>query len=51
VQNAKGDWFTLLDRERYRLHSDEGDVPSLVLLSGTKAPANGEGWEFRELAA
>ena len=51
VQNAKGDWFTLLDRERYRLHGDEGEVPSLVLLSGTKAPANSDGWEFRELAA
>ena len=51
VQNAKGDWLTLLDRERYRLHGAEGEVPSLVLLSGTKAPANGDGWEFRELAA
>jgi hypothetical protein len=51
VQNAKGDWFTLLDRERYRLHGAEGEVPSLVLLSGTKAPANSDGWEFRELAA
>jgi hypothetical protein len=50
VQNAKGDWYTLLDRERYRLHGD-GEVPSLVLLSGTKAPANSDGWEFRELAA
>lgn len=51
VQNAKGDWFTLLDRERYRLHGAEGEVPGLVLLAGTKAPANGDGWEFRELAA
>ena len=50
VQNAKGDWLTLLDRERYRLHGD-GEVPSLVRLSGTKAPANSDGWEFRELAA
>lgn len=51
VQNAKGDWFTLLDRERYRLHGAEGEVPNLVLLCGTKAPANSDGWEFRELAA
>lgn len=51
VQNAKGDWHTLLDRERYRLHGAEGEVPSLVLLSGTKAPPKGDGWEFRELAA
>ena len=51
VQNAKGDWFTLLDRERYRLHGADGELPSLVLLSGTKAPANADGWQFRELAA
>lgn len=47
VQNAKGDWLTLLDRERYRLH----EVPELVLLSGTKAPPKSESWKFRELAA
>jgi len=51
VQNAKGDWFTLLDRERYRLHGADAEVPSLVLLSGTKAPPKADGWEFRELAA
>lgn len=51
VQNAKGDWYTLLDRERYRMHGADGELPSLVLLSGTKAPANADGWEFRELAA
>jgi len=51
VQNAKGDWFNLLDRERYRLQDADSEVPSLVLLCGTKAPANADGWEFRELAA
>src|SRR5688572_12892261 len=47
VQNAKGEWLTLLERERYRLH----EVPALVLLAGTSAPAQSEGWQFRELAA
>jgi hypothetical protein len=47
VQNAKGEWLTLLERERYRLH----EVPSLVLLAGTSAPPQSEGWQFRELAA
>ena len=47
VQNAKGEWLTLLDRERYRLH----EVPSLVLLAGAAAPAQSDDWEFRELAA
>jgi len=51
VQNAKGDWHTLLDRERYRLHGADGELPSLVLLAGAKAPANADGWEFLELAA
>jgi hypothetical protein len=47
VQNAKGDWLTLLDRERFRLH----DVPGLVLLAGARAPQQSAGWQFRELAA
>jgi len=51
VQNAKGNWHTLLDRERYRLHGADGELPSLVLLAGAKAPANADGWEFLELAA
>lgn len=47
VQNAKGDWLTLLERERFRLH----DVPDVVLLVGARAPEKSEGWQFRELAA
>jgi len=47
VQNAKGDWLTLLDRERFRLQ----DVPDVVLLVGARAPEKSEGWQFRELAA
>ena len=47
VQNAKGDWLDLLERERFRLH----EVPELVLLSGAAAPQESQGWQFRELAA
>ena len=47
VQNAKGDWLTLLDRERFRLH----EVPELVLLAGARAPQQSDGWQFREIAA
>jgi len=50
VQNAKGDWLTLLDRERYRLHGTDGEVPELVLLAGASAPQESDGWQFRELA-
>jgi hypothetical protein len=49
VQNAKGEWRTLLERERYRA-PHEGTLPDLVLLTGAAAPADGD-WKFRELAA
>src|SRR5919201_456285 len=49
VQNAKGEWRTLLERERYRA-PHEGALPDLVLLAGAAAPADGD-WKFRELAA
>lgn len=49
VQNAKGEWRTLLERERYRA-PHEGTLPDLVLLAGAAAPADGD-WKFRELAA
>ena len=47
VQNAKGEWLTLLERERFRVH----DVPSLVLLAGARAPSDAGTWQFRELTA
>ena len=47
VQNAKGEWLTLLERERYRLH----EAPSLVLLAGAGTPPQAGDWQFRELAA
>lgn len=49
VQNAKGEWRTLLERERFRA-PHEGTLPDLVLLAGAAAPADGD-WKFRELAA
>jgi len=49
VQNAKGEWRTLLERERFRVPL-EGTPPDVVLLAGAAAPQDGE-WKFRELAA
>jgi hypothetical protein len=54
VQNAKGAWLDLLERERHRV---EGEPPDLVLLAGAASPAVASspdsrgGWNFRELAA
>jgi hypothetical protein len=45
VQNAKGEWLTLLERERYR----SAEAPSLVLIDGAAAPATNDRWQFREL--
>ncbi|MEO8717691.1 MAG: hypothetical protein ABI423_05680 [Burkholderiales bacterium] len=47
VQNAKGDWLELLERERHRA---EGPVPELVLLVGAAAPRV-DSWNIRELRA
>ena len=46
VQNAKGEWLTLLERERYR----STEAPNLVLLAGADAPPASERWQFRPLA-
>lgn len=46
VQNAKGDWRATLERERHRV---ETAVPSLVLLTGTDAPANDAYFRFKKL--
>jgi hypothetical protein len=47
VQNAKGEWLTLLERERYRAT----EAPNLVLLAGAAAPPGSERWTFHQLAA
>jgi hypothetical protein len=48
VQNGKGEWRTLLERERHRV---DGEIPSLVLLAGAAAPAGDAQWSFRECIA
>lgn len=43
VQNAKGEWRALLERERYRV---DADGTRRVLLAGAEAPSNDPYWEF-----
>ncbi|HYL25770.1 MAG TPA: hypothetical protein VEV21_15375 [Burkholderiales bacterium] len=43
VQNAKGEWRALLERERYRV---DGDSTRRVLLCGAEAPSNDPYWQF-----
>ncbi len=45
VQNAKGAWLDLLERERHRA---EGSVPQLALVAGAD-PAPAPGWAFQPL--
>ena len=46
VQNARGGWLDLLERERHRA---EGDIPDLALLAGAQPNGDIPGWQFREL--
>ena len=46
VQNAKGDWRTLLDRERFRV-SMEGALPDLVLVAGAEPTPADTHWTRR----
>lgn len=48
VQNAKGDWRALLERERLRI---EGEIPGLVLLGGAPVPAGHGPWRFRGMTS
>lgn len=43
VQNGRGDWRTLLERERHRV---AGDTPSLALIDGAPAPSGDSYWKF-----
>ena len=47
VQNGKGAWRALLDRERHRI---DGEVPSLVLIAGAAAPAGDAAWQFHAMS-
>jgi hypothetical protein len=46
VQNARGAWLDLLERERHRA---AGKVPDLALVAGARMDAEVAGWRFREL--
>ena len=47
VQNARGEWLALLERERHRA---AGAVPDLVLLDADAAmPAEAPGWKLQRL--
>jgi len=48
VQNGKGAWRALLDRERHRV---DGETPNLVLIAGAAAPSNDGDWQFRAMSA
>ena len=50
VQNAKGEWRTLLDRERFRVPM-EGALPDLVLLAGAEPPQADAHWKFKPCIA
>lgn len=43
VQNAKGEWRALLERERYRV---DADSTRRVLLAGAEPPSNDPYWQF-----
>jgi hypothetical protein len=52
VQNGKGAWRALLDRERYRMYGGvDGEIPNLVLIAGATAPSNDGDWQFRAMSA
>ena len=43
VQNGRGDWRTLLERERHRV---AGNTPTLALIDGESAPSGDAYWKF-----
>lgn len=47
VQNGRGEWRTLLERERHRV---AGDTPKLALLEGAAAPSGDAYWKFSNAA-
>ena len=51
VQSGKGPWLDLLERERFRVHAGDGELPNVVLITGAPAPSPQGAWQFRELGA
>lgn len=50
VQNAKGGWLELLERERFRALDAHDELPDVVLLSGARPPEqHGGHWKFRPM--
>ena len=47
VQNAKGEWRALLERERYRV---DGETPNLALIDGAAVPEGDAYWKFSSAA-
>jgi hypothetical protein len=45
VQNGRGEWRTLLERERHRV---AGDTPSVALIQGAAVPSGDAYWKFSE---
>ena len=43
VQNGRGDWRTLLERERHRV---AGETPNLALIEGVSVPSTDSYWQF-----
>ena len=48
VQNARGEWLAILERERHRL---AGDAPEVVLVHGVDSIPETPGWKLQRLAA
>ena len=46
VQNTRGAWLDLLDRERHRAG---GEAPDFALVAGARPAGEIPGWKFREL--
>ena len=48
VQNLRGDWLDLLERERHRA-AGESQAPELALVAGAQPDPGATGWQFRQL--
>jgi hypothetical protein len=48
VQNLRGDWLDVLERERHRA-AGEAPTPELALVAGAQPEPGTAGWQFRQL--
>jgi hypothetical protein len=49
VQNLRGDWLDLLERERHRAAGEMSAAPELALVAGAQPDPGAGGWQFRPL--